>query len=134
MNARIKAYLRWSLINGIFGVSLYYGLFENVNGALNIALFMAWISAVLGSMILFIESMRKEVIKNFLKEDRVLMPGYIDITFDFVVLLTLLWFNYIWLPIFYACHIIGGFYLRNEYAEWNNKALIEKLKGNMIED
>lgn len=33
----------WYLVfNGIFVTSIYYGFFENVEGAKNVALFMGW--------------------------------------------------------------------------------------------
>ncbi len=76
------------LINAGFLVVLYFGIYKGVDGAMNIALAIAWIHIVTGCFS-FAEPVR-EVLRNNKRS----FPLWLDASFDFLVFLVFVWFAY----------------------------------------
>lgn len=130
---QMNRYVRWGILNGIFAVSIYYGFFEGVSGAENIALFMGWFTGVVGTIAFLSEYVRKETIKSLLEKEAKMVPYPIDLTFDLVVIGVFIWTGMVWLPIMYLLSMFGSYRLQKDLKEWAGKSLIEKLKGDMVE-
>ncbi|MBI5901810.1 MAG: hypothetical protein HZB40_21645 [Rhodocyclales bacterium] len=77
----------WLAINGTFGVLLWFGLVEGVEGARNLGLFMAWVSAVV-SLFVFTDSVQAEMTKNGRS-----VPRPIGVASDLAILGLLIWFG-----------------------------------------
>ena len=82
----MKAF-RWALINGLFAACLYYGFIENIDGAYNVAMFLAWATVITS---LFVSS--DGVVKKMKDGGRSVTMG-IDVLFDTVVILVFAWFG-----------------------------------------
>ena len=80
--------IRFILINTGFAVCLYFGLVEDVNGAINVALFIAWFHVFVGIMCVS-ETVAVEIRKN-----KRTVPFEFDITYDLLVTLAFLWHGY----------------------------------------
>lgn len=107
--------LKWALWNGIFATFLYFGLVRGVSGAENVAVFVVWSLGVISLFSLSDEAVKTMVKKGFS------VPIYIDIIFDFSVLVCLLWFSYIWAGMAYFIHILMFYGLRNKVTEIINE-------------
>jgi len=94
--------LRYFLLNGIFAVSIYYGLWEKIDGYLNVALFIGWFTAATSIFFLrksFIESIADKLINPT-------VPNWFDISFDIGVVFSFIYNSYFWLGGAYLFHII----------------------------
>jgi len=109
-------YARYIVVNTIFAACLYYGFFEQVEGAKNVALFMAWITGLLGVLImfgLFIDDLDNNDNKGDLRETFARMPQSvipfpIDLAFDLALTCTFIWFGHYILALFYIVSIYAG--------------------------
>ena len=110
----------WFLINASFLATLVGGISFGINGLLNIGIFCVWFMFV-GSLLF----LRDEVIENSTKKG-FSVPIYVDITFDLIVLLYLVYNSFFITGIAYLIHIIMQSALRSEV----DKRLKEKEKEN----
>lgn len=95
-------YSRWLLMNGLFLMSIYFGFVEEVEGAKNIALFIAWATSIIG-----LSSYSDIVIKEIFKKQSRLVNRTLYVSFCSCVLFVFLWYGHIVLSIFYLLHIIA---------------------------
>lgn len=95
-------YLRWLLANGVFSACIYFGFIEGVDGAKNIALFLAWMTSIV-SLFFYSDAVMKEIFKK----QGALVNRTLDVIFDCCVLSVFLWYGYIVLSIFYFIQIIS---------------------------
>ncbi len=94
--------ITYIFFNGILAASLYFGFFENVEGAKNIAYFMAWMNFITSLVYL-----NDEAIKEFVKKKHSrTMPVFIDVTLDIVVTAVFLWFGAFMTATVYVLHVI----------------------------
>lgn len=93
---------KWVLINGLLGICLYFGYVEEVEGAKNIALFIAWLAIVSNILMFFIDS-DKMVLQ--MKEEGRSVPSFISITYSLLVTGFLLWFGASVTGVFYFVKI-----------------------------
>lgn len=91
---------RWILLNSLFVATIYYGLFEEVEGAKNVALGMAWVSIFLS----FFLPTEKAV--EATKDLKRTVPAWISVTLDIVVTLAFLWCGYAVTAALYFLHIL----------------------------
>ena len=128
--------LRYIVINGIFVACLYYGFAEGMDGPLNVALAIGWITAVLGIIILLAfvadeEKMTAKIAEELEKKDAKFgMPKWFDVIFDIAVTITFLWFGHIFLSVLYGLHILGGIKVRNA----KTMSLYNTLKNGVNKD
>ena len=102
--------LKWVLLNGLFGVAVYFGFIEGHEGAYNAAMFVAWVSIVCSFLLLADPVIEK------MKETGRTMPAWINISFDAVITITFVWFG---------AWVTGGFYLLHialTEAAWSKAA------------
>lgn len=132
LGTKTFAVLRYVVINGLFAACAYYGFFENVSGAENVALTMGWITAILGSIsavgFLVNEDKMNEDIANKLHERdyHFATPMSFDIMFDLVVTFVFIWAGHEVLGVFYAIHIYGGYKIRTAAENYTWAALKRK--------
>lgn len=117
MDLKAVKIARYFIFNAAFVGLLYYGFFKGVEGALNVALTLAWITAILGVIVLLgfmgnQEKMDAEISKTMAKDNHWMSPAWLDIPFDCAITLLFVWQGYIVLGIFYALHIVGVQYIR----------------------
>lgn len=86
--------LKWFLINGIYAALVYFGLYENNAGALNVALFISWFTIIASFLLLSDEST-----KLLSKEGRA-MPAWINVSFDLMIIGAFVWDGWWILSIF----------------------------------
>lgn len=77
----------WVAINGAFGAMLWFGLVEGVQGALNLGLFMAWVS-VFVSLFVFTDSVQAEMAKKWRS-----VPMPIGVASDLAIIGLLIWYG-----------------------------------------
>ncbi len=98
----MKISLSWILSNGIILAMFICGQLYMIDFLIGIPVIVYWITAVGGTLFLFVPS--KHIEKMAFNLDTSLV---IDQLYDVVVIMTLIHFGYIWLPLFYAGHILG---------------------------
>lgn len=99
MNSKIKSVLYWVIANTVFALCVYYGFFEEVAGAKNIALFIAWGLSVLSLMY------ASDTVVASLKKRGKAIPAPIDVAYDLVIIGVFIWFGYIITAIAYTIHL-----------------------------
>lgn len=80
--------IKYLSVNAVFAVLIYLGLVNEINGALNVALFMAWFTVFCGFM-----SLTDVMTEELQKKGRV-VPFQLDITFDVIVAAAFSWHGY----------------------------------------
>ena len=89
------------VINILFLVLIYCGLFLGHEGATNIGVFWAWVISVVTIIGYLMGS------ADQLKGRSRSIPAWLSHTFDLIALLAFLYYGYIWLSVFYASHVIA---------------------------
>lgn len=117
LKEKLMAWQRYILINGIFGVSVWYGYVEGVQFAENVAIFgiiaLTIISILVLSLVLAIRlvmntpSFTVESAKSFVDKHKVSpIPKWIDVLYDMCILVVLSGTGHLWLAGFYLSHMI----------------------------
>ena len=76
------------LINAGFLAALYFGIYKGVDGAMNIALAVAWLHILTGVLSF------SEPVREVLRKTKRSFPLWLDASFDFLVFLVFVWFAY----------------------------------------
>lgn len=96
--------LRWTLVHGILAGCLWYGFEESVQGAANVALFLAWTQAVVGILSSTDTAVNAvQAVDGKFKTPSV--PRGVDMAFSMAVVLFLVWHSYWWTG---AIYLIGS--------------------------
>jgi len=120
---KIKTLIPWAryfLINGIFAASIYFGLFLGIEGPTNLALFMGWVTGILGTAFLIIlllagyagiyDKFEESVSRT---GSPLVVPFWFDLIFDLCVVAAFVWTGHYILTIFYIISIIVGKIIRD---------------------
>jgi len=109
----MKRKINYIVTNSVFVAALYFGIYKGIDGAENIALFMAWFAIVI-SFFTFHDDLAKSM-----QEKGPSVPRYVDIGFDIIVASYLLWFDYTLTGSLYVVHtiLICGAYSREIKGE-----------------
>ena len=124
-------WLRYIIINTIFASSIYFGFFCGINGAANLALFMGWITGILGCITLLAigidnsESGKGEFIELMSRQDPPVVPFWFDLIFDIAVTAAFIWSGHYILAIFYIISIYAGKAIRDIPKD----LMLKKLKS-----
>ena len=103
---------KYLLINGGLVVSLYFGMVSGITGAMNVGLFILWVTIIISGFLL-IEDVRKE--ENVVTALQNLpVPRSIDRIFDIGIVLSLVWYGWIITGIGYFIHMIIIHYVFEE--------------------
>lgn len=97
---KIKKQFNWLFFNGLFLAAIYYGLFEGINGAKNIAIFVAWLTFIISL------SMLHDDVVKIIKKNGKYMPQWVDAIFDICVICSFLWFGYFITAIAYLISVL----------------------------
>lgn len=92
--------LKWIACNGVFAALLYFGFYEQVEGALNVSLGIAWTASILSLFFL-----NDEVVASIRKKG-FSVPYWVDFTFDLAVAGLLLWHGFFTTAIVYIIHMV----------------------------
>ena len=107
---------RYLFINGIFATCIYFGFFGGIEGAKNIALFIAFISGlyglILGAVLLHD---REDFLKSLGKNYKPTVPLFIDLIFDIPVLFIFIWYGHYAIATLYSTCIMTMIELRKAY-------------------
>ena len=79
----MKAPIKYMLLNSVFVICIYYGLFLGNEMAANIAYFIAWITIICSFF-----ALSDEVVKRMAEEGRHCIPAWFDGAFDIAVVLS----------------------------------------------
>lgn len=112
---------RYITLNGLFVVCIYFGFFtpELIDGAANVALFMAWMTAGSGIFILAVMILASyagiydKFEEAFAKRDESVVPFWLDFAFDMGVVFVFVYLGYWGLTIFYLLSVAVGKHLRD---------------------
>lgn len=88
--------IKWIVVNVMLSASIYYGLYQEVDGAANIAYFLAWFTVAVSLL-----ALSDEHIKELRKEGRA-APAWLDGVIDICITLSFVWAGAIGTGIFYA--------------------------------
>lgn len=121
----MKIFLKWAFFNSLMVVPFVYGHYYNVEWAINIGLFFAWVTAIIGTLLIFTDVKSIDKIDNKLNEPSKIYQIY-NFLFDLCFLMFIVGLGYIWLGIFYLLHMFGVYIFRKQI---NEKA---KENGNSI--
>jgi hypothetical protein len=95
-----KRVLQWAIPNALFGVALYFGVVEGVQGAANIAQFFIWFTFAISFFCLSDDS-----VKRLRANGASTIPASLDLSFDLAALALLLWYGWIFSAIAWAVRI-----------------------------
>jgi len=96
--------LNYILINGAFAFCLYFGFFEGVPGAANVANFYIGFLLVLTVIYLFAMDV---VVASMVKANwRPAVPQWFDVGFDVLVVVALAYLGFFWLATGYVIHMV----------------------------
>jgi hypothetical protein len=101
------------------------GLAYDVEGALNISLFIAWAISLL-SLVFLSEEFQKKV---FEEQPKSAVPAWFDTCFDLVIIGMFVWYGAIFTAIAYSIHLI----LVIGYRKNREDYFLKKLKGEEVE-
>ena len=134
-NLKIWKILRYIILNALFGGVIYYGFFENVSGARNVALFWGWVVALLGTFVWIVILVAREKMAEGIAQASFdngslgsvgSVPAWIDVVYDICVLAVFVWFGHYILGIFYFLQILGLFEVRKLPQEFTITQLRKK--------
>ena len=91
---------KYFLMNGIFVACIYFGLFENIEGAKNLTLFIAWFTSIMSLFLL-----TNAAQENLVKVGKA-VPRWLDVTLDISIIATFVWFNWVWTGVAYTIHLL----------------------------
>ena len=133
--SKIARWLWYIAVNGIFAGSIYYGLIlgtgEYTSYAANLALFMGWVTAFFGGIILLaitINSGRRrpgDYIEFVSRQDISPIPFEVDLVFDIGVCIAFIITGHQVLTIFYIISIFAGKKMRDIPRD----EMLNKLQG-----
>lgn len=113
-------FIRYALLNGLMFGALYFGLVHNVEGALNLGLFMVWGCIVLAFLAPFAI---KAAIKLRKPEegpwDIASVPGWFDGLFDLTIVAMLAWHGYAWTAALYVFQTLVSQSVRQCVQQYN---------------
>ena len=101
---KLKRLTSYFLINSVFAVSVYYGMYLENEGALNIALFIGWGFCAISSLYLLRDVI--EACSETLVIHRSQIFDLYDTLFDLCIILAMAYKGYFWLSGFYFWHVI----------------------------
>jgi len=107
--------IKYVIVNGLFGASVYYGFFEGVEGALNIAYFYAWLCSIVS--LLATEETVKALAEKGKKPS---VPKWINAVFDISISCVFVWFGAWVTGLFYMIHLVKSSDLWSKVAEYEN--------------
>jgi len=121
---KINKVLKYIIFNATFAIFIYYGLVLDNAGAANVAIFVGWITSLLG-LLMLIPDIRETVISDKLEKKTLELsdvPRTFDLVLDISICILFVYYGYFLLSIIYLLHIIG----LNLYKDEVEKALAEK--------
>lgn len=92
--------LKWFLFNGLFGLAIYYGFYIGNENAARVAIFIAWVAAILSLCCL------SDDIREALRKKGRSVPAPIDVTFDLLVVLAFVWHGAVATGVAYLVHLL----------------------------
>jgi hypothetical protein len=130
---QIKAMAYYIIINGIFAVCLYYGFFEGVGGAKNVALAIGWFMGILSLLVLLalnIPRTRKAYARALYEQEwQPSVPYAVDVVYDLCVLFIFVWFGHYFLSVFYLLSMVATKGIREVGKEYTFETLITERNG-----
>jgi hypothetical protein len=97
---RVLRFGWWLLFNGAFAACIYLGYWREINGAQNIAMFMAWVAIVTGWFLL-----SDKVLRELLAKRGPSVPRWLSHSFDVAVCGAFVWLGFWVTAAFYLFHI-----------------------------
>lgn len=94
---KLSRFLYWFFFNGIFAACGYYGLFESVDGARRVFLFLCWLCVVFQIVAVVNEEIHAKAFKEGTSVPRVIGGG-----FDIAISVALVWCGYYVTAAFYV--------------------------------
>lgn len=115
MKNQIWRTTRYFIINAVFVAALYYGYVEGVDGAENLALFMGWITAILGIFVLLSAAADRKKFAEIVYKNNYLppVPLWFDVIFDLGVAAVFAWNAHYVLAVLYMFSIVAGKEMRD---------------------
>lgn len=104
--------LKWICVNGVFWAALYFGLHEGVEGAANIAMFIAWTGAICSVFFL-----SDEVVRTLQKKGLPTVPLWTDQVIDLVVIAAMVWHGWFWTSIAVLVNHVFMYRLHQDITE-----------------
>ena len=100
--------LRYFTINVIFVASIYFGLILGLNGPANIALFLGWLTAILGTITFIALSLDKDnkLTEYYARQEPSVIYYWIDVVIDLVVLAAFIWTGHYVLAVFFGIQMM----------------------------
>lgn len=113
---KAQKWIKWLMVNAAFAVVAYYGLFKGVGGAANVVQLYVWFVFILSLFLLSDDFVRSVQKKNGLP----LVPAWLDVSFDILVVVALAWSGWMWSAAAYLMHITFFSRLRTALPEASN--------------
>jgi len=125
------SWARYIAINTGFVACIYYGFFLGIDGAANVAVFIAWWTGLTGVIFAIgitldsAEHAKGELLDMLARREPSVVPFWFDLTFDIAVVTAFIWSGYYWVTFFYIISIHAGKMLRDLPAD----IMLKKLKS-----
>lgn len=95
---------RWFFINGLFVFVLYLAVYKNIIGAERIIIFLTWTMFLVAAL-----SCHPDVIKKLREKKKAVLftvPFWVDLTYDIIITLVLIWYGFTATAAAYLGHIV----------------------------
>ncbi len=103
--------LTYCLFHGVFIACLYYGHFKGIEGAENVALFIAWFTIIVSWFTLSEDGI------DAVRKNPPIMPSAIDVPLDIMVVGVFIWAGALITGAFYTLHIFIVLLARDKAKE-----------------
>lgn len=114
LEKKMKEYLHWFLINGIFGAFVYFGFYQDIDGAKNVAIGFTWLTFILSLFFLSTEISDKCITESIEKGKKgIYMP--LMYIFDLAILSCFFWYGVTFTAIAYFLHMILIYSYRSNF-------------------
>jgi len=109
---------RYLLINSLFVVCLYLGLYEEIEGFKNISIFYCWLAFIASvlALVMTTEKNMKACSKKYTPRP---IAKWFDVSFDLLVTCTLIYYGFIFTGIAYLLHIAFIDYYHEQMEKQN---------------
>jgi L-asparagine transporter-like permease len=130
MKKKISDVLFWLTLNGLLLAGLWFGFVYGIQGAQNIGMFLVW-ACIATSFIMLSKTVQY---KHAEKNIKGTIPTWINFPLNVCILIFLLWFNQIFVAIFWAIHMFLMVGFKEVVKELKEKLKKEDLEKELKND
>lgn len=114
--------MRWFAINGALAAAMWFGLYEGVQGALNVALFSTWVIGIVGLLSNSDRVVNASVDSLATRS----MPKPVDTARDLAIVAAFTWYGYWWTAVVFFLGVASMELARNKALKLRDERAKER--------